>query len=637
MLLQFRNITRGWVATIIVALIGLATVLFLIPNSGLQLTGNNWLAQIAGRQITAPQLTRELELMLRAERSQGNNVSKQDAIDAGLHLRLLDSMIGRNALYAFAERVGVSAGDAQVANRIREIPAVRNAVTGAFDQNAYNAFLQQLSYSQAEFEADVRNDLTTQMFMEALLTGIRAPSSFGALAYAYDNETRVVSIAEATAAATGAIPQPTQEQLQAFWEDNQEQLRVPEFRGITLVYARPSDFVARVIVPEARLREEFDARAAALTQPERRSYVRIVARNEAQANEIAARLNRGESADAVAAALSLQATRGENQAQREVPDSAVAEAIFAAPVRGQARVARGDLSPWVVVKVEGSTPEVRPDFAAYREELRNAIATDEAADLLNAAVSAFEDTRAGGASIADAARRHGLPVVVIQAVELGGRDQQGRVLEALAGHEDVLELVFETPEGEATDFIPVGDTDVMASVDRIIPPSVRPLDEVRQELTQAWISRERARKLRELGEQIVEAVRGGQSLAQAARAHRASVVVASRQMDRAAASQIPARGLAGQIFAAAEGAVVSDTAANGNAVFVAVIERINRAEPADAPQAVEANRAQLQTNIGQSVGEALQAEIVDRARPRRNETLISRTYRSSSENAEEGQ
>lgn len=637
MLLQFRNITRGWVATIIVALIGLATVLFLIPNSGLQLAGNRWLAQVGGRQITAPQLTRELELTLRAERTQGNNVSQQDAIDAGYHLRLLDSMIGRNAFYAFAERIGVSAGDAQVANRIREIPAVRNVVTGAFDQNAYNAFLQQLRYSQEEFEADVRNDLTTQMLMQSLLAGIRAPSSFGAMAYAYDSETRVVTVAEAPASAAGAIPNPTEAQLQSFWEDNQAQLRVPEFRGITLVYARPSDFIARVDVPETRLREEFDARAAALTQPERRTYVRIVASSEAQANDIATRLNRGESADAVAGALNVQATRGENQSQREVPDSAVAAAVFAAPVRGQARVARGELSPWVVVKVESSTPAVRPEFAAYREELRNAIAADEAADLLNAAISTFEDARAGGASLADAARQSGLPVVAVQAVESGGRNQQGQPVEALAGHDDVLQTVFETPEGEATDFIPVGDADVMAGVDRIIPETVRPLDEVRQELTQAWIDRERARKLRELGEQIVAAVRGGQTLAQAARAHRANVVISSRQMDRATASQIPARGLAGQMFAAAEGAVVSDTRADGGAVLVAVVERINRVNPADAPQVVEANRAQLQTSIARSVGEALQAEVVDRAAPRRNEALIAQTYRSSNADAEEGQ
>jgi peptidyl-prolyl cis-trans isomerase D len=637
MLLQFRNITRGWIATIIVALIGLATVLFLIPNSGLNLGGNAYVAEIGGRKIAPPQLTRELDLTLRAQRNEGQNITQQEAIDAGLHLRLLDGMINRVAMYWFAEQIGVSASNAQVADRIREIPAARNPVTNAFDETAYAAFLQQLGYERGEFEEDVRGDLTTQMLMEALVGGVRAPSSYGALVYAYEGETRVVSIAEAPASAVGAIPQPNEAQLQAFYEDNQERLRLPEFRTLTLVYARPGDFVSRVQVSEQRVREEFDARAAALTQPERRTYVRIAAANEAQANDAAARLNRGESANAVASALSLQVTRGENQSRAEVPDSAVGEAVFRAQVRGPAIVARGSLSPFVVVKVDSSTPAVAPNFADHREEIRSAIAADEAHDLLNAAISTFEDARAAGATLPEAARRAGLQAVTVPAVEAGGRDQQGRPIETLAGHEEVLSAAFETPEGEATDFLPAGDADVVAGVDRVIPASVRPLDEVRTELAQAWLARERERRLRELGEEIVAAVNGGQSLAAAARAHRANVVVTSREVDRRGASQLPSQGMPAQIFAAREGAVLSDVRSDGGAVLVAVVERINHVDPAANPQIVEAARAQMQQSVATSLAEAIQGDVVDRARPRRNERLIADVYRSSDANSEENQ
>lgn len=650
MLLQFRNITRGWIATIIVALIGLATVLFLIPNSGLNLGGNAYVAEVGGRKITPPQLTRELDLTLRAIRNEGQNVTRDQAIDAGEHLRLLDAMISRVAMYWFADKIGVSASDAQVGERIREIPATRNPVTNAFDETAYDTFLQQLGYSRTEFERDVRGDLTTQMVMEALVGGVRAPSSFGAMAYAYDGETRVVSIAEAPASAVGAIPQPNEAQLQAFYEDNQERLRLPEFRALTLVYARAIDFVSRVQVPEERLREEFDARAATLTQPERRTYVRIAAANEAQANDAAARLNRGESANAVASALSLQVTRGENHSRAEVPDSAVGEAVFRAQVRGPAIVARGSLSPFVVVKVDSSTPAVAPNFAEHREEIRQTIANDEAHDLLNTAISAFEDARAAGATLADAARRTGLQVVTIPAVETGGRDQQGRPIESLAGHEEVLSAAFETPEGEATDFIPAGDADVIAGVDRVIPASVRPLEEVRSELAQAWVARERERRLRELGEEIVAAVNGGQTLAAAARANRAQVVVSSRTVDRRGAAQSLPQGLAGQIFAAREGAPISE--AGSSAALVVLVERINRVDLAANPQIVEATRAYAQQpclqealragappfcGVSTSLAEAIQGDVVDRARPRRNERLITDVYRSSDANSEENQ
>ncbi|MBK8542140.1 MAG: hypothetical protein IPL62_00370 [Caulobacteraceae bacterium] len=53
MLLQFRNITKGWIATIIVGLVGLATVLFLIPQDGLNLVGDNSVATCGQPQYHA--------------------------------------------------------------------------------------------------------------------------------------------------------------------------------------------------------------------------------------------------------------------------------------------------------------------------------------------------------------------------------------------------------------------------------------------------------------------------------------------------------------------------------------------------------------------------------------------------------
>jgi peptidyl-prolyl cis-trans isomerase D len=651
MLLQFRNVTRGWIATLIVLLVGAATVLFLIPSGGLNFAGGNAVASVGGRDITAPQLTREVELTLRGERAQGNNITTQEAIDAGIHTRLLEGMINRVAMYVYAEKLGVSASDQQVAERIRQIPAVNNAVTGQYDQAAYNAFLQTMGYSDEEFETDVRGDLTTQMLIQSLAAGVRAPASFGALTYAFDAETRVITIAEAPVSAVGAIPQPNDAQIQAFYEDSQERLRLPEFRGLTLVYARPADFAARVNVPEARVRAEFDARAASLTRPERRTYTRIAAQNEAQANDAAARINRGESAAAVATAMNLQVTRSEDQTQAEVPDRAVGEAVFRAQVRGPAIVARASLSPFVVVRVEASTPATAPNFAELRDDIRTAIANDEAHDLLSAAIGTFEEARAGGATLADAARQAGLVVRTIEAVEAGGRNQQGQPVEGLEGHEDVIAAAFQTPESEATDFTPAGDADVIAGVDRIIPASVRPLEEVRADLVQAWVQRERVRRLRELGETIANAVNGGQSLAQAAAANRGRVVVASRTIDRRSAAQALPQGVAGQMFAVAEGAAFSEV--GGNGVLVAVVERINRPNIAEAdPQIIEATRLYAERpcmrealqagappycGVSTSVVEAAQGEIVSESNVRRHERVITSTFRASTATEEDAQ
>lgn len=636
MLAQLRSLTRGFVAWVLLALLIVAFAIWGV-NDVFSGVGGRDLAEVGNRKITPAQLSREIELTLRSERERGNNVSQQDAIDAGLHTRLLERIIGRNAVFVYTEKVGVSASDTLVADRIRQIPAVLNPVSGAFDETAYAQFLDQMRYSRRDFEEEIRGEITAQMLMSSLVAGVRAPTSFGALYYAYNAETRVVTIAEAPASAVGQVPAPTEAQLQTFWEENAERLRLPEYRALTLVYARPQDFIARIDVPEQRLREEFDARRAALVRPERRTYVRLSAQSEAQANDAAARLARGESPDAVAAALSLQVTRGENQARTEVPDPRVAEAVFTTPARAAPRVVRGQLTPWAVIRVEGVTPATEPSFADMRDDIRNAIAGEEAAELLNAAIGVFEDARAGGAAIADAARQAGLPTLVVPATDTTGRDQQGQPVAALVEQAELLSTVFETAEGEASDFIPAGDADVVVSVDRVIAASVRPLADIRDELAAAWQARERANRMRELGATLAEAVRGGQSFDQAARANRFAIRIRSAEVDRERVAQLPASGVPEQIFAGAERDVVTGIRGDGGAVIAAYIERVNRPDLAAAIPQIEANRVQFQEGLAGSVGEAVEGQIVAQARVRRNEQLLARTYRTSTQSEEDAE
>ena len=157
--------------------------------------------------------------------------------------------------------------------------------------------------------------------------------------------------------------------------------------------------------------------------------------------------------------------------------------------------------------------------------------------------------------------------------------------------------------------------------------------------------------MRELGETIVNAVNGGQTLAQAAAANRARVVVASRTIDRRGAMQALPQGLAGQTFAVGEGAAFSEV--GGSGVLIAVVERINRPDIAAAdPQILEATRLYAERpcmpqalqagappycGVSTSMAEAIQGEVVSQGNPRRNENVISNTYRASNATGEDAQ
>jgi len=635
MILQFRKFSKSIFAAIILGLVGLAMVLWL-PSGQFSTIAATDLVKVGDYAVTPQQLTRDLQRDLRARREQqGQVITQQEAIDGGLHNQILEGLSTRLSLYAYADKIGVSASNRQVGDAIREFPQVLNPVTRQFDPLAYQSFLRQIEYTQPEFENMMRGDMTNQMVMEALIAGIRSPSSYGALMLSYQTETRVVSLAELPASAVGAIAPPTDAQIQAFYAENAANLRVPEFRVLTFAIARTEDFVPRVTIAADELEHEVEARRAAVSTPERRSYVRLTAQNEAQANDIAQRLARGESAADIATALGVQTQRGENQTRNEVLDEAVAAAVFDLAAGAPARVVRGRLSPFVVVRVDSITAAPPVDTAALREQIRAAMAMEHAAELLNKAIGEFEEARSGGASLADAARAHGLSVLTVPPVSAQGVDQQGRPIEALQTLTEPMRAAFELSESDVSDFLPFDGGDVMVSVDRIIPETVRPLEDVRDALALGWTNRERGRRLQEAGAAFTQAIRDGATFQDAARANRMTIVARAQRLDRQQASQIPARALAAQIFQAGVGQTAIDLRADGGALLVAVVESIDRTNPAEAPQLVEQVRASDTRVLTNTFVESVTDAIVERMRPRRNQRLIDRTFTPSSANAQE--
>ena len=93
------------------------------------------------------------------------------------------------------------------------------------------------------------------------------------------------------------------------------------------------------------------------------------------------------------------------------------------------------------------------------------------------------------------------------------------------------------------------------------------------------------------------AVRGGENFATAARSRGFTMAVTSETWTRRQASEaIPARGMPDQIFAAAQGDVMSDLRSNAPSILVAQVEQINRVDLAARAQDVEVARMRMQVD-----------------------------------------
>jgi peptidyl-prolyl cis-trans isomerase D len=624
MLTAMRKMARGWVAGLLVGLLAVAFAIWGI-NDVFRPAQSDALVRAKGFEVTGAAFERELERRLQAIRAEnGTAPTRQEAYEGGLHTELLQGLTARAALDALIARLNIRAGDAMVAEEIRLTPAFKSQITNEFDNDTYKSLLAQSGFSEAEYEEGLRGDIARRLFLSATAGGVRAPSSLANFIVQWESERRTVTVAQIPAGLAGVPPQPSDAEIEAFYAENEAALRTPERRRMLVVHADPQLFLARIDAPDDRLRELYQFRVARLAGGETRTLAQITAPNQAAAQEAERRLKSGENPGAVAAAIGGQLTPHVNVARSGVPDAAVAAAAFA--LAEGAVSAPIDGLTWSVVKVEQIAAANIPTFEQLRDELRAEYGREEADGLVNQAVEDFEDAVAGGATIEEAAKTAGIRVDEAT-VDAGGRGPDGAPVPALDGLGDVLEQAFSTEPGQTTEFLPAQSGGyAQIRVEDVTPPSVRPLNEVREDLVAAWRARAAAQALEAIAERVKGGVDAGKDFRTAVREERLQLIAAGEVIDRSAAFRGPLAQLGQELFSAQPQGVVWAAAPGGGGLLIAQLEKIERADPAADPTRLDASRASASDLLANDLVLTVQQAVINASGARTDTNRLDQLF-----------
>jgi peptidyl-prolyl cis-trans isomerase D len=293
---------------------------------------------------------------------------------------------------------------------------------------------------------------------------------------------------------------------------------------------------------------------------------------------------------------------------------------------------------WSVARVTEIVAGETPTIEDVAEQLRTELAQDEAQTLMNEAVEKFDDLRAGGAVLEDAAAQAGLAVTKIPAIEARGLGATGEPEASVLDRPELVQVAFAAAEGDPTDWTSTEHGgSYLIRIDSIRPSGPPPLDQVRDRVATAWRMQKIADGMRKLADDIRTAVSGGATFADAARANRAQMVATSQTLDRRMAGEGgPSPQLMGAVFGARQGDVVTGAGGpNGAVLFVARVEAVERADPAADPAALEQARQSLVSMIADDTLATVQAAAKRDARVRLNQPLIdSLVGKSTDEGAE---
>ncbi|MEE2862229.1 MAG: peptidylprolyl isomerase [Paracoccus sp. (in: a-proteobacteria)] len=454
--------------------------------------GTTEVASVGETSISADDYARALQQEIRAFSQQtGQPITMQQAQQLGIPQSVQARLIAAAALAEQARRIGVSVGDAQVAQTIMQADAFRGP-NGNFDRTAYGEILRRERLTEADFEADVRDDEARLLLQRAVAGGVQTPEPMVDLTARWLLETRDFSWRELTEDDLPApVAEPDEQTLRAWHEANGDRFTAPETRRITYAWATPNMLSSEVQLDENALRAVYDQNIAEFQQPERRLVSRLVFPDAEQAQAARAQIDAAEKpfeSFVLERGLTLEDVELGEVTEAEL--GAAATEVFALEQPGVVGPIQTELGP-ALFSVNAILDPVNVAFEDARDDLRAEAALSAAARMIQDRAPDYEDLLAGGATLEELAEETELELGQIDWTADASPTEGG-----IDGYETFRERAAEIQTSDFPQLFELADGGVFAlRLDEIVPPTLIPFEEVRDEVLADWRAAEVQRQL----------------------------------------------------------------------------------------------------------------------------------------------
>ena len=545
------------------------------------------IGSVDGQDISTDEYFRALRSDLNALSAQVNRpLGFTEASALGLDASVRQRLVTSAVLDAETDRLNISVGDARLAEEIRGIPAFHN-MSGAFDRTAYTATLQDNGWKEAQFEAQMRRDLSRGLLQTAVATGFAGSDAAAAAFYDYVEERRSFSLLRLTEAdLESPVAEPDAAALRAYYDANPDQFTRPETRRITYAALLADDIAKTIQIDEAELRKLYDQRITEFVQPERRLVERLVFNDEAAATAARNRVDAGQvTFEALVQERGLALTDVDMGDVSKADLGEAGEPIFAMAEPGVVGPLPSPLGP-SLFRMNGIIAADEVSFDEAREALTSEFALDAARRQIRTRVTEIEDLLAGGATLEDLAKDAGLTLATI--------DMGPDTAEGIAAYPRFREQADKVTQADFPEVFEMDDGGIAAlRLDEILPPALRPYDEVADQVATAARADAVKQALAARLEDVQVQVEAGTAMGAF------GIVEVAQDMPRGGRVDAAPADLLERVFQLAEGAAAPVVEGD----FVGLI-RLDRILPADhsTPEA-EQLKQMLRARQGQEMGQ----------------------------------
>lgn len=586
-----------WAAGLLLIPLAISLAVFLPDSFGNGGLSGGVLSRIGGREVRVTEVERDTQRMLDDIRvNEGKVMTPAEAVQEGRVQQIINQLEIQNTLLAYADKTGVRASEASLKPYLE-----RNKIlVNEFGKLSRDALLYQASQrrqSPREFEQFIRDILTQEYVQAAAGAAMEVPAVLSEPWVNYLGESRTFSLAAVSASTTAAPAEPTEAELQGWYDAHKQQFQQPERRRISVLTYSPDDFLDQVKLTDEQVRAEYEKRIKDYSTPETRVLVEFESPNR---NAVQAFVDL--TAQGIAPEQALAQTQAQGVTRKEtavkpadIADEKYRDFVFAMPIGkvNAAPVQMKEGEPWRAIMVQSSTPGVATPFEQVADKVRRDVAWNDAVGLFEASADPFRDA-AGGQPLEDIGKQFGVPVISLAAIDGQARTIYGDQSEIMAKNQDALRQLFTLAAGDMTNVFEGDNVRSMFRLDEVVAPYTLAFADVKDRVKLAFMAEKAVEARNTAANAMVAAVQAGTPFDKAAAASKLTLLP-PLTTERGANPQIDPAVLSAA-FALKPGEVAVVRGRDNNP-WVARVEKIEKAKP----EVVAILKGQLGDQVSQSL------------------------------------
>lgn len=517
MLTLLRNAAGTWVAKLLLLLLVLSFAVWGISG---QITGGfgSHVVSVGKTRVSVNDYRLAYDRQIQQFSQQfGRPVTREQAQAFGIDQMVLAQLVAGAALDEQAREMRLGLSRDRLAALTAEDPAFHGA-NGRFDRNQFEWVLRQVGMSPNDYLINRGQVAVRQQIVEAVSDGMQAPDTLLRAVSLYSGEDRTVEYLVLPRSLVEPVEAPSQEELAKWFEASKARYAAPEYRSISYIKLEPEDIADTTTISDDEVRSYYESNRSRFTTAEQRTIEQLVFADEAAAKAALDKIRGGATFEEIVAEegkTMADATLGTFEKDR-IADPAIAEAAFSLNQGEVSDVVAGTFGP-ILLRVSRIEPEQARPFDEVADTIRRELALDEGNRILNEVHDAYEDARAGGESMTEAAARQRLRVMTIDAVDRNGRTPDGTILTSLPQSSQLLQEAFDAEPEMENPSIHIGANGYLFyEVNSVTPARDRSLDEVRDQATTDWTANEAATRLATRAAEVETALSGGRPMAEIA-------------------------------------------------------------------------------------------------------------------------